>query len=95
MYLLKSSVIYSMSLEKARSNKLLISYIGYPIEPGFFVAGKIGWAGPNGTGYISFPISGPKKSGVIRGNAEKKDGNWEFIRLYVYFENDKRINLLE
>ena len=94
MHLLKSSEIYELALTRARSNKTLIKYIGKPIDPGFFIAGKIGGAGPNGSGYISFPISGPKGSGTISGTAEKASGKWKYLMLDVMLEDGSRIDLM-
>ena len=83
MTLLKSSDVYKKALEITQTDEKVIKHIGKPIKPGFIATGTIKWAGPSGSANISFPIRGPKNTGVVFGIAEKSGAMWVFHSLNV------------
>lgn len=86
-YSLISSWAYKNALVRTTASKSIRNFIGEPIKAGFWVSGRIGWTGANGTAFISIPIHGPQGEGVVTGYADKSDNTWKFEKLL--FEDGK------
>jgi len=82
----KSSVPYTQALAQAKTNPTLMEEMGTPIEAGWYVTGSISSSGSRSDANLSFPIHGPKKSGMLHVVATKNpfsavSGEWRFTEL--------------
>ena len=94
--IMKSSDIYKVALDAARSDPAVEMALGTPIEEGLFVMGNINISGSSGEADLAIPISGPEDEGTIYAVAEKSAGRWAFSILEVEIETTgERIDLLE
>ena len=93
LFLLKSSDVYKMALNKAQNSKVIVDSIGEPINTGFLATGSIKWLGPSGSATISFSVVGPKSKAIIFGMAEKRNGQWYFSNLTAKLSDGQIINL--
>ena len=57
---LKSSDVYADALSKAKADERVKALLGEPIEPGFWVNGKIEVTGPAGSADLAIPFPGPR-----------------------------------
>ena len=94
--ILKSSEVYQVALDAARSEPAVEMALGAPIEEGLFVMGNINVSGSSGNADLAIPISGPEDEGTIYAVAEKSAGQWAFSILEVEIKaTGKKIDLLE
>ena len=94
--ILKSSEVYQVALDAARSEPAVEMALGAPIEEGRFVMGNINVSGSSGNADLAIPISGPEDEGTIYAVAEKSAGQWAFSILEVEIKTTgERIDLLE
>ena len=94
--ILKSSEVYRVALDAARSEPAVEMALGTPIEEGLFVMGNINISGSSGNADLAIPISGPVDQGTIYAIAEKSAGQWAFSVLEVEIKTTgERIGLLE
>ncbi len=94
--ILKSSEVYQVALDAARSEPAVEMALGTPIEEGLFVMGNINVSGSSGNADLAIPISGPEDEGTIYAVAEKSAGQWAFSILEVEIKTTgERIDLLE
>ena len=94
--ILKSSEVYQVALDAARSEPAVEMALGTPIEEGLFVMGNINVSGSSGNADLAIPISGPEDEGTIYAVAEKSAGQWAFSILEVQIKTTgERIDLLE
>ncbi|MGH9751782.1 MAG: cytochrome c oxidase assembly factor Coa1 family protein [Blastocatellia bacterium] len=92
---MKSSYAYEQAMAKTRSNAAVVRELGEPIEPGWFVSGRISVNESSGHADLSIPVSGPKKSGTVYVLAAKRLGKWDIHALEIEIEGKtERINLL-
>jgi TonB family protein len=87
----KSSVPYTQALTQAKTNPALLEEMGAPIEAGWYVTGSISSSGSGSNANLSFPIYGPKKSGMLHVVATKNPfsavtGEWRFTELEANVE---------
>ena len=95
-WLIRSNNAYVEALERARTFPAVIEALGDPVEPGFWVSGKINTSGPSGEADLMFPITGPRGRGTVYLEATKAGGVWDFERLEVEIEESgERIDLLQ
>ncbi len=93
--LMKSSDVYVLALDRARSDRAVIAALGQPIEDGWMASGNISTTGPTGNAELSIPISGPNGSGTIYLEARKSADRWAFRLLEVEVDGRaERIDLL-
>ena len=94
--ILKSSEVYQVALDAARSEPAVEMALGTPIEEGLLVMGNIKVSGSSGTADLAIPISGPDEAATIYAVAEKSAGRWAFSILEVKIKTSgERIDLLE
>ena len=94
--ILKSSEVYQVALDAARSEPAVEMALSTPIEEGLFVMGNINVSGSSGNADLAIPISGPEDEGTIYAVAEKSAGQWAFSTLEVEIKTTgERIDLLE
>ena len=92
---LKSSDAYAGALERARLSPAVVSALGEPVEPGWWVSGSLHVTGPSGTAEFMTPLRGPAGRGTLFVEAEKRAGLWRYMILEVEIDGtDERIALL-
>jgi hypothetical protein len=57
--------------------------LGEPIEPRFWVSGKLKVSGPSGVANLAIPITGPKGAATLYVRATKLSGSWRYDTLEV------------
>src|SRR5262245_45010981 len=80
---IKSSDVYTDALVKAKADNQVKALLGEPLEPGFWVTGKIEVSGSSGSADLSIPLSGPKGSATLCVVAKKSAGKWAYTTLEV------------
>jgi len=91
---IKKSDIYTDALNKARADQRVIAVLGEPINPGFWVAGKMNLDNGKGNADFTFPISGPKGSAKVHAVASTEGQKWEYTELVVTPSSGPPINVL-
>jgi hypothetical protein len=92
---LKSSGAYTEALARARADPRVKKALGEPIEPGFWVNGKVSAGGGGESADLAIPVSGPKGAGTLYAVGHNAGGGWQFSTLEVAVEGaPDRINLL-
>jgi hypothetical protein len=81
--MLKSSDVYAEALSRARTNAQVVAQLGEPIQPGYWVTGRLEVSGPSGEAELAIPLSGSKKSATLYAVATKTAGTWQFSTLEV------------
>jgi hypothetical protein len=77
--IIKSSEVYQLSLAKAQTANAVSEYIGYPLREGWLVSGSLTESvGGMGDAVLSIPITGPKGSGRLHVEAQRRAGEWTF-----------------
>ncbi|MEY2438703.1 MAG: hypothetical protein QOI34_88 [Verrucomicrobiota bacterium] len=82
----KSSDVYKVAFERAKSDSRVQQAIGTPIKEGWFVSGNTNVNGGSGTSDLAIPIRGPKGKATIYAVATKSTGKWKYSKLVVTFE---------
>jgi len=75
---------YEMALSEISRNENVIAHLGIPIEPGYFVTGKITTSGSKGEAQLSFKIKGTKEEATAAVYALKEMGTWNLEHVIVY-----------
>lgn len=91
---MRSATPYQEALARARSDARVIEALGSPIEPGWWMAGKIQTSTDSGSCDITVPISGPKQSARLRVVGIKSDDRWTYSMMRVIPNNGPPIDLL-
>ncbi len=81
--LLKSSSAYTDSLAMLNSDQRIVSALGTPIDPDFFVTGNVNLNGSSGHADLSYSVSGPHDSADVHVIASKSAGQWSFTTFVV------------
>ena len=90
----RQSGIQEEVIERVRSDARVVERLGEPITTGWMVEGSINLTPGGGEADYSVPITGPKASGRVHVVAERVDGVWRYLELYVAVDGD-RIDLTE
>lgn len=94
--IMKSSEVYQVAVDAARSNPAVEMALGTPIEERLLVMGNINVSGSSGEADLAIPIAGPESEGTIYAVAEKSAGKWAYSILEVEVKTTgERIDLLE
>jgi hypothetical protein len=93
---MKSGDPYQQALTKIRASSAAQQSLGTPIHDGWFVTGSLGVSGSSGNADMSFPVSGPKGSGIVHMVAFRYNGKWIINKLELTVNGSgRKINLLE
>jgi len=84
--MIKSSYPYEDSLATVQSDQRVVSVLGSPVEPGFFVTGQINLNNNSGNADIAYSISGPNGEGDVYVTAVKTAGQWSYTLFEVYLD---------
>ena len=66
-----------------KADPRVVTALGSPIEPGWYILGSVETNGPGGTANITIPLSGPKADGAAHLLAKKELGQWSIKELVV------------
>ena len=93
---IRSSTAYSQPVELAVTDTRVVSELGSPVEPGWFVTGSAQVTGPAGNANMAIPLRGPEGKGTLYVVAEKIAGKWHYEVLEVEVaDREQRIDLLD
>ena len=91
----KQSDVYREAVDRARSHPDVVTALGEPVEPGWFVSGSVNVSGPSGEASLAIPLEGPAGEGTLYVEATKEAGTWRYQTLEVAVEGGgPRIDLL-
>ena len=85
---IQSSEVYTLAMDKARSNPELIRALGEPITDSFITTGKVSTAGASGEADLQTYLMGPEGGGQLYIEATKQAGVWTFDTLQVRLEGE-------
>ncbi len=91
---LRSSPVYTETLNFLYANPEAVSYLGEPIELGRGVNGSISTSGNTGEADLEIPVSGSLNKGTVYAQATLADGWWNYSLLDLQKDDGGRINLL-
>ncbi len=90
------SQAYVDTMEKAKTNTVVIERIGEPIETNGIIKGNINYTNGYGHAELTIPIKGPKGEATIRVEGGGVEENWTYQTMDVYiYESRETINLLD
>lgn len=93
---IRSTEPWAHAVARAKASPGVVEALGTPVEPGFFVSGKVDVTGPSGTASLAIPVSGPKGKGTVYVEATKAAGAWTYETLLVRVKGSGAvIDLLE
>ncbi len=87
--IVRSSPVFTDSLEMVQENTGAQELLGTPIQAGWLISGEISETPATGTAEISYPVSGPKGSGTAFVSAKKVEGVWMITSLVLVMEKPK------
>lgn len=92
---MRSTDAYATAMQRAREHPQVIAALGTPIEPAWYLSGRMSESGASGQASLQIPVSGPKGEADIYVEAEKAAGRWTYSTLIVDIEGeDEPIDLL-
>ncbi len=91
---LKRSTVYTEALNRARADQRVVAVLGEPIQPGFWVSGKMNVNNGKGNAEFTFPVSGPRGSARVHVVAATEGDKWEYSELVVTPSSGPPINVL-
>jgi len=74
---------YALSVQALNENSDMVSMLGSPIEPGYWVGGTIKIAGPDGTASLEHFVDGAFESAQVYVYASKEADEWHLDKLIV------------
>ncbi|UXM95635.1 cytochrome c oxidase assembly factor 1 family protein [Bartonella sp. HY329] len=75
---MRSADAYQVGVAAAQKNAAVIELIGEPMQPASYFTGSVSVSNSNGNADIAISIKGPKGSGTIYVEAEKKFDVWNY-----------------
>lgn len=92
---MKSTDAYAEAVTRAKASVRVKTELGEPLETGWFTSGSVNVNGAGGHANLNIPLSGPKGSGTLHLEADKRSGQWHFRVLTVTVDGSgKEIDLL-
>jgi hypothetical protein len=81
---IKSSDLYKDAVGKAKSDPSVKAQLGEPITESWWVVGA---TDPNGKGVLVITLTGPKGTGILQVEADKKGAQWDYKKFEVQIPN--------
>jgi hypothetical protein len=91
---LRRSEVYAEAVARAGSHPQVVAALGQPVEPGWWVRGRVVVDGPGGEGRLALPLAGPDGRGRLAAEARRQGGIWRFDRLEVTLADGTVVDLL-
>ncbi len=93
---ISNSSPYEYAVEQAITNSEVIEILGAPVETNGMMDGNVTIANETGNANFTVPIKGSKGFGTLVVSAERFDGEWVYVDLYITIhETQKQLNLLD
>lgn len=87
-WLIKSSDVYTESVNSAKADPQVIAALGEPVEEGFMPSGKFNTVNDSGEAIFQVSLSGPKGKGSLNVVATKSPGEpWQYNTFTFGTEN--------
>jgi len=87
---------YQLSLNAVRSNQAVISALGEPIEPHWFVMGNTKRSGGSGSANLEYSVEGTITSGTVYLRASRDMGQWRLDEVVLLVNSTaERIKVVE
>ena len=87
---------YQLSLIAVRSNQAVISALGEPIEPHWFVMGNTKRSGGSGSANLEYTVEGTITSGTVYLRASRDLGQWRLDEVVLLVNSTaERIQVVE
>jgi len=95
--LIKRSTPYQESLHRVQSDSRVMAALGTPIEPGFFVGGKVSVDNGRGVADIIYSVKGPNGKAAVHvdANRDPAASGWEYSEIMVRPANGPPIDVLK
>ena len=87
MKLLKGEA-YQLSLEELKESPLIAEYYGEPLQPSWYVLGKVNLNGDGGFAAREYKVEGPLSSGTVYVYATRSAGEWDLVKVMVASQSD-------
>lgn len=93
----KSSEVYRQALQRASSDPRVLERLGEPVEPRWFVTGRVERTGPRGgLADMTIPLAGPRGEANLYVIGREHEGRWVVTKLILEPGTEgERIDLLE
>lgn len=75
---------YQLSLNAVRSNQAVISALGEPIEPHWFVMNNTKRSGGSGSANLEYTVEGSITSGTVYLRASREMGQWRLDEVVLF-----------
>ncbi|HEX2164573.1 MAG TPA: cytochrome c oxidase assembly factor Coa1 family protein, partial [Thermoanaerobaculia bacterium] len=82
------------ALARAEAHPAVIEALGEPLAAGRRVRGEVDDGGPAGRARLALPLSGPRGSGRLLVDAERRGEVWSFTRLELRLDDGEVVDLL-
>jgi hypothetical protein len=92
---MRSATPYKDGLARAQADPRVLAVLGKPVEPRWFMSGKIHTTGASGFCNIDIPLKGSKQNGSVHVVGSKEGGRWSYDRMIMTPERGDPIDLLE
>lgn len=83
MYSMRSTTPFQDGLARAQADPRVVEALGAPIEPGWFMSGKIQTSGQSGSCDIDIPLKGSKQDGSVHVVGTREGGRWSYERMIM------------
>jgi hypothetical protein len=87
LHFLKSNEAYRQGLQAALNSPAVIDALGEPITPGSVTSGSVKYVNGDASASLEVPLTGPKGSGTLCIEADRKQDQWKFTTLEVEINN--------
>lgn len=94
MYSMRSATPFQDGLARAKADPRVVEALGAPIEPGWFMSGKISTSGQSGQCDIDVPLKGSKQDGSVHIVGYREGGRWTYTRMIMTPDRGDPIDLL-
>lgn len=91
--LIRNSDVVQGAVARAERDPQVVAALGTPLEVGWLTLGSIETSNGGGNADLTLPISGPRGSGQMIVEAVRREGVWQYRRLFVTV-GDRRIDVL-
>ncbi len=79
---------YQLSLEELKKSPLVAEYYGEPLQPSWYVLGKVNLNGDGGFAAIEYRVEGPLSSGTVYVYAARSAGEWDLAKVMIVNQSD-------
>lgn len=94
-HMMKSSDPYKYGIALAQNDQRVVSALGAPVIPDWYLTGNINESAGSGTADLAIPLNGKLHHGILYVVAQRSAGEWTYKTLELSVENSSsRLKLL-